>query len=419
MTRINIGLLLLLVASPILSQTKPGAAKTLPLHDIHIAKKGRARTGDAVITVNNKARRLSKNAYQVWPVMDGENALILISKADTELDTGAQLRFIDGDTKKHRDLGAVPFTKATLKEQPLPNDRMAFVLTGNNGQAPVIIVADPNTVHAQIDNATQTQITREALMYQPGKGGPAQTVALEALIGSDLRGIYEFKGGTSREVKYAQFEKDGSAYLVSAAGERHKGRWRTDGRTMTVTEGDEQAIDSRRYTLARADLLHVSGIPATTRLTVRLSHPLSSAKVKAGDPVDGLLISPPYFDGQIYLPQGTHFAGSITKAHSVGWAIPHETAALTIEFTSAKLEDGTSLPIHAHLYQVDNAREKVNAKGALEGVRSTGTLGHSAESKIASVAAVEPVAYFSQPYRQPASSASPSQRSYMTREQSC
>lgn len=51
------------------------------------------------------------------------------------------------------------------------------------------------------------------------------------------------------------------------------------------------------------------------------------------------------------------------------------------------------MEIHTHLSAVENAQEKVNAQGVIQGIRSTGTLGHSAENKIASVAAVDPVAY--------------------------
>ena len=137
----------------------------------------------------------------------------------------------------------------------------------------------------------------------------------------------------------------------------------------------------------------VSGVPATTRLSVRLVQPLESQNVKKGGPVGAVLISPAEVDNKIYLPQGSQFNGTVTDGHGVGWGLKHETAALTIEFTEATLPDGRRVHLHSRLYQVDNSKEKVDEKGDIHGVRSTGTLGHSAESKIASVANFDPVAY--------------------------
>jgi hypothetical protein len=68
-------------------------------------------------------------------------------------------------------------------------------------------------------------------------------------------------------------------------------------------------------------------------------------------------------------------------------------AALTVHFYSAKLPDGRVLPIDARVFRVDNAREQVNGKGEIEGIRSTGTLGNSAENKISSLAQIDPTAY--------------------------
>ena len=73
--------------------------------------------------------------------------------------------------------------------------------------------------------------------------------------------------------------------------------------------------------------------------------------------------------------------------------IRRETAALTVQFNSAELPDGRRLLIDARVFQVDNARESVSANGQIEGIRSTGTLGNSAENKISSLAQIDPVAY--------------------------
>ena len=103
-----------------------------------------------------------------------------------------------------------------------------------------------------------------------------------------------------------------------------------------------------------------------------------------------MLISPGTVEDRILLPQGSEFEGKLTNAHGVGLGVAHETAALTVEFDSVKLPDGTTLAVHTRLYQVENSREAVK-NGTVEGVRATGTLGYSAESKIESVATLDPV----------------------------
>jgi opacity protein-like surface antigen len=386
-------LFLLAVPVCLLPQSETGhSIHTAPLQDIHVNKKQGESLGEAVIVVNGKPRRLAKDVYQAWPVMHGANALILIRQKDDPRGE-CQLRYVEGDNLKRRDLGTVPFTNAELKEEALPDDRMAFVLSGHSGSGQTVIIADRNTVHAEIVNVKSLEVQPDKLSYQPADGGEIKSISLQTLIGSDLRGIYEVKPPTADRIRYAQFDRDGTSFLLDEGGATHVGRWRTDGFNLTVKERDEKGNELHAYRLSHSDLVSVQGIPAATRLTVRLLHPLSSFKTKEGDPVEAVLISPPFFDGKLYLPQGAIFSGTITKVRDVGWAVPHETAALTVEFTSVKVNTNVTVPIHATLDQVENAQETVTNKGTIQGVRSTGTLGHSAESKVASVAAFEPVAY--------------------------
>lgn len=77
----------------------------------------------------------------------------------------------------------------------------------------------------------------------------------------------------------------------------------------------------------------------------------------------------------------------------MGWGIRRETAALTIHFDSVRLPDGRTLPMDARVFRVENARETVSAAGTIQGIRATGTLGHSAENQIASLTQIDPVAY--------------------------
>ncbi len=200
-----------------------------------------------------------------------------------------------------------------------------------------------------------------------------------------MKAIYHAQANGER---YVQFLPDGRAVIARADNSYQTGLWSTDGSEVRI-----MLPDKRQLNLPRTGLRPVEGVPAGTRLVVRLLNPLSSYKAKENQPVEAILVSPASISEKIFLPQGALFHGVITKAHAVGWAFKHETAALTVNFTSVQFPGGQSLPIHTLLEQVENSQETVNKTGAIQGIRSTGTLGHSAESKIASVASFDPVAY--------------------------
>jgi len=126
---------------------------------------------------------------------------------------------------------------------------------------------------------------------------------------------------------------------------------------------------------------------------LRLLQPLSSRTAKDGTEVKAVLISPGVFHGDILLPQGSEFDGKVTAAHGVGLAIKHETAAVTLHFYAAKLPDGRVLSLDARISKIENSQESVNKDGKIQGIRSTGTIGHSAENQIASLAQIDPVLY--------------------------
>ena len=176
--------------------------------------------------------------------------------------------------------------------------------------------------------------------------------------------------------------------IEQSDGSFERGKWWTNGDTMSAT-----LKDGTHFEWLRSSLVAASGVPAGTRVSVRLTQPLASQKAKPGDAVGAVLITPASAGGKIYLPQGSQFKGTITKGHGVGWGLEHETAALTVEFTDATAPNGETVHLHTRLYQVENSQEKVDDKGKIQGIRSTGTLGHSAESKIASIANFDPVGY--------------------------
>ncbi len=363
-------------------------AQEHPFSDLRVKKKPGQQTGQALVTVGGKARRISQHALEAWPVMNGQNALILVLSSEKPHKGEYRLLFYEGEARKHRDLGSTPFTSAELLQQKQNNGEWAFVLNGRAGNRPDIIVADLDGIHGRIDAADSPKLEAAALRYKDIRTGQTKAIPLRSLLATDMTGIYEIKPTGAGGSQYVQFLRDRNAVLSSRNGQFRAGDWWTDGRNMAMRFANGQTLE-----WARTSLMPIDGVPAGARLIVRLLHPLSSLKAKEGDPVNAVLISPAVVKGKIFLPQGAAFDGRIINAHGVGFGIKHETAGLTLGFDSARLPDGQTLPIRARLYQVENSRETVNEKGAIQGVRSTGTLGSSAESKIASVATVDPVAY--------------------------
>jgi hypothetical protein len=170
-------------------------------------------------------------------------------------------------------------------------------------------------------------------------------------------------------------------------GSIHKGRWRTNGETVDLFG------PSATYSAPVADLTAVKGVPAGARFGVRLTEDLSSHTTHEDDVVKAVSVTPVVVDGEILIPQGAQFAGKVVQADSVGWGFKHETASLTIDWTKATLPDGRVLELDARVFAVENAQEKVNDKGKIQGVRATGTIGSSVENGVLSFAGIDPVAY--------------------------
>jgi hypothetical protein len=350
------------------------------------------------VTMREKTGHIATHARQAWIIMNGQGALLLLSP---EKKGGQyQLRYYQLDEGKGRLLGDVPFAQATMKESQAPGAPWAFALGGTDpstGQ-PVIVAGDTQAIHAQLRYASDPHFSADALSFQSAEGqsaGEPRTLKIPKLLGQETLGhIYAPRTPDAR-VAYLQFLPDGDSLTTTSNGEVELGRWTTDGSAFRVTPSQTaKGTAQRSATVWRlADLQTVTGVPAESHLNVRLLHPLSSRTAKKGMPVQAILISPGVFDGDILVPQGSEFDGALVAAHGVGWGIRHETAALTIHFDSIKLPDGRTLLIDARVFHVENARETVSAAGTIQGIRATGTIGHSAENQIASLAQIDPVAY--------------------------
>lgn len=335
--------------------------------NLRVEKKPGKESGPVMVTSLGKNRRVLPEATQVWAGMGGTHALALVPPS--KKNPHYHLRFLDMVEVKGRDLGDVPFTQAEFSEQNHGKEDWVFVLRGTDAQSkqPITILADTYAVRARLTG--EPKIDAENL---------------PRLLGSDMENIFQ----TPNEPKYVQFLPDGSAVVQATGKEPETGRWWTDGQSMNVQLANDSVLNWPRESLTKTQ-----GVPAGLHLNVRLSHVLSSYTSKEGSPVEGVLISPAIIDEKTLIPAGSKVTGTVTKAHGVGLAMVHETAAMTVEFSKVELPDGTSMAIHSRLFQVENSREKVNTEGSIRGLRSTGTLGYSARGQLVSLSAFDPVAY--------------------------
>lgn len=133
-------------------------------------------------------------------------------------------------------------------------------------------------------------------------------------------------------------------------------------------------------------------VPAGATLEVRLEQPISSYSTHKGTKIECVLIAPVTEGGKVVLPLGTTVYGTVLDIRKVGLGFVHETARVDFKLDRVVLADGTSVAIASQMKQVENARESVDKKGDIEGIRSTSTLGHRATGMMGSLSFGDPVA---------------------------
>ena len=101
------------------------------------------------------------------------------------------------------------------------------------------------------------------------------------------------------------------------------------------------------------------------------------------------MVSPVCFAG-IPLPVGTTLHGEVRRVHRVGLGIRHETAALELAVGQLGLPDGTSYPVEARLTAIENARERVDRRGLIHGIRATDSLSSRFSSRLLFAAHAHP-----------------------------
>jgi len=127
------------------------------------------------------------------------------------------------------------------------------------------------------------------------------------------------------------------------------------------------------------------------RVEARLLTPISSYSSRTGAEIRALVTTPLCFQDSA-MPQGAVLRGSLLKAHRVGLGLIHETASLHPEFRDLELPDGSVFPVEAQLAGIDNARERIDSKGVIHGIRATAALSNRAGEHLIFLAMGHPFA---------------------------
>src|ERR1035438_5587329 len=122
--------------------------------------------------------------------------------------------------------------------------------------------------------------------------------------------------------------------------------------------------------------------PHGTRIEARPSTPISTYSAKPGMEIAATVATPVCADGASMLPEGTELRGVVKRVHKVGLGLVYERAGLSLEFTQLHLRNGQEYTVAAHLAGIDNARERVDRKGNIHGIRATATLSNRLGERI-------------------------------------
>ena len=123
-------------------------------------------------------------------------------------------------------------------------------------------------------------------------------------------------------------------------------------------------------------------VPSGTEVQIRLKTKVSTASSHAKDAVEAVVIAPVMADGQFAIPAGATVHGTVDKASQS--AKPDERAVLALSFTSIEF-GGSRRALAARVATVDNAREKVDDQGQIQGILASDTITGKLDEQIGKV----------------------------------
>jgi len=122
--------------------------------------------------------------------------------------------------------------------------------------------------------------------------------------------------------------------------------------------------------------------PGSSRVEARLLTPISTYSSKPGASVEAVVSTRLCQEGAS-LPEGTTVQGTVKRVRKVGLGLIHETASLEIDFETLHLPNGTDYAAPIRLVGIDNARERIDGRGAIHGMRATATIANRFSQRLA------------------------------------
>jgi hypothetical protein len=130
---------------------------------------------------------------------------------------------------------------------------------------------------------------------------------------------------------------------------------------------------------------------AASTVDARLLTPVSSYRTRSGSEIHALVTTPLCTPGGARLESVT-LRGEVTHLHRVGLGLIHESAGMRLEFRELRLGDGREFPVDARLADIENARERIDKRGGVHGIRATSSLSNRAGQRLAFAAMGHPAA---------------------------
>ena len=112
-------------------------------------------------------------------------------------------------------------------------------------------------------------------------------------------------------------------------------------------------------------------LPPGTKIPIRLKTQVSTQSSRFADRVDAVVIAPVLVEGRLAIAAGAMVRGSVEKVAQS--ASDGQRALLLLHFTELET-GGAPLAIDARVASIDNAREKVDEQGQINGILASETL---------------------------------------------
>jgi hypothetical protein len=124
-------------------------------------------------------------------------------------------------------------------------------------------------------------------------------------------------------------------------------------------------------------------VPTGTEIQVRLKNKISTQNARVKDPVEAVVIAPVVIGSEFGAPSGAVVRGSVEKTAASTKA--DERAVLALGFNEIEI-DGKKLKLDAQLTAIDNAREKIDEQGQINGILASETITGQLDTGIDKVA---------------------------------